>query len=569
MGEVNPYNTMNGRQTPYIQQVAKGHNLIVNGKPFLMLPAELHNSSFSCPEFMKNIWPVLKDSNVNTVLANVSWEDIEPAEGILDFKRLDQGIRDARQRGFRLVLLWFGAFKNGKSNYAPRWVKTDPARFPRMMLSSGTDVPQTTDVLSIIHDEVVKADSAAFKALMQHLRNVDSNHSTVLMVQVENEVGLLGGSRDVSADAEARFQAAVPAALIEMIRTGWSHLHESFKQNLQFFRQELPLLKVGSASWVEVFGATNATDELFMAYHYALYVERVAKAGKAEYELPLFTNVWQNYADEDADKTQPIVVGGGGQPGDYPSGGGVVNVLDVWHHFAPSLDFIAPDLYLNDYNAVCSKYRHTGQPLFIPEQRRDDYGARRIWSAYATYHALGASPFAIDSLNPQQNPWRRHFALLGHVASHLTAARKMNQDTFGFWFDKLDEGGKEGDRHIVRMGGWEVTVERSFVFGQPGPGFGLVIRLEESKFLLVGEGFQVSFASMRQGSSFTGFLSFLEKVHDPQTGVLVNGRTLNGDETRSGQLAIMPNQQPDPGTFPICITIPARSAIAEIEIYEF
>lgn len=455
------------------------------------------------------------------------------------------------------------------SSYAPRWVKTDPKRFPRMMLPSGTDRPCTIDVLSIIHDEVVKADSKAFKALMRHLGNIDSAHSTVLMVQVENEVGLLGGSRDVSPDAEARFRAPVPTGLIEMIRTRWPHLHKTLKKNLQFFRQELPLLEVGSASWAEAFGASNATDELFMAYHYALYVEKVAKAGKAEYALPLFANVWQNYADEDADKTQPIVVGGGGQPGDYPSGGGVINVLDVWHHFAPSLDFIAPDLYLNDYNAVCSKYRHAGQPLFIPEQRRDEYGARRIWSAYATHHALGASPFAIDSIDTQQNPWRKHFALLDKIAPQLLEARELGQDIFGFWFDKLGEGGKESDLHNVRMGSWDVTIERSFVFGEPGPGFGLIIRVEESKLLLVGEGFQVRFASTRKGASFTGFLSFLEKVHDPQTGALVTGRTLNGDETRSGQLAIMPNQQPDLGTFPICITIPARSAIAEIEVYEF
>lgn len=559
---------------------------MVHGKPFLMLPAELHNSSFSCADFMKGTWPALKHSNVNTVLVSVGWEDIEPAEGHFDFTRLDRGIQDAREYGLHLVLLWFGAFKNGKtgadekrkllltqrigmSNYAPRWVKTNPARFPRMMLPSGGDEPRITDVLSIVHDEVVKADSAAFRALMQHLRDVDSEHSTVLMVQVENEVGLLGGSRDVSPAAEAWFRTAVPGDLVEMLRTRWCSLHDSLKKNLEIFHRNLPLLDVGSASWEEVFGASNATDELFMAYHYALYVEQVAKAGKKEYSLPLFTNVWQNYADEDADKSQPIVVGGGGQPGDYPSGGAVVNVLDVWQHFAPSLDFIAPDLYLNDYNAVCSKYRHNGQPLFIPEQRRDEYGARRIWSAYATHHALGASPFAIDSIDPQQNPWRMHFALLSQVAPQLMAARELDQDTFGFWFDDPSEGEHDSGSHQARMGNWDVTLERSFVFGNPGPGFGLIIRVDESRFLLVGQGFQARFASTRQESLFTGFLSFREKVYDPQTGSLMTGRTLNGDETRSGQLAIMPSQQPDLGTFPICITIPARSSIAEIEVYEF
>ncbi|OAL57457.1 glycoside hydrolase [Pyrenochaeta sp. DS3sAY3a] len=556
-------------QIPHIKRVARGHNLIVKDEPFLMLPAELHNSSFSCLEFMKDVWPKLKDSSVNTVLVNVTWEDIEPIEGRFDFAHLNEGILDARKHGFHLVLLWFGAFKNGKSDYAPRWVKTNPARFPRMMLLSEDGTPTPQNVLSILGPEVVEADSTAFRALMRHVRQVDEDHSTVLMVQVENEVGLLGGSRDVSPAANARFEAPVPDALISMISSKWSQLHSSFKNNLHVFRDGYPLLQAGSASWSQVFGTSPATDELYMAYHYALYVDQVARAGKDEYPVPLYTNVWQNYADEDADTSQPIVVGGGGKPGDYPSGGGVIGVLDIWQSFAPTLDFIAPDVYLNDYNAVCHKYRHGGQPLFIPEQRRDHYGARRIWSAYATHHALGASPFAIDSINAAENPWVRHFGLLKQVGPWLLAARESNNETFGFWFDEYDENSPAVDAYNVVMGGWKLKIDRSFVFGKPGPGFGLVIQLNEVKFLLVGEGFQVEFASTKKCSSFSGIVSFVEMVSDPHTKQLRSGRTLNGDETRSGQLAIMPNSVPDLGAFPICITVPARTGIAEIEVYEF
>lgn len=159
----------------------------------------------------------------------------------------------------------------------------------------------------------------------------------------------------MSHTADTYFQANVPAELTKMLITRWSSLHPSFKTNLQTFRQNDSALQNVHKSWPQTFGASLQTDELFMAYHYSLYVDHVAKAGKAVYPLPMFTNVWQNYADEDADKTQPVVVGGGDQPGDYPSGGGVINVLDVWHHFAPSLDFIAPDLYLNDQGAVCNE----------------------------------------------------------------------------------------------------------------------------------------------------------------------------------------------------------------------
>ncbi|KAH7359957.1 beta-galactosidase [Pyrenochaeta sp. MPI-SDFR-AT-0127] len=569
MGEAIAAGEITENSIPHLRRLPGGYQLIVHGKPFLMLPAELHNSSFSSPEFMQDVWPRLRDSNINTVLASVSWQDIEPEEGSFDFARLDQAILDARRNGLHLVLLWFGAFKNGKSTYAPRWVKTNPDRFPRMMLRTQNDGLKVADVLSILHPEVSKSDSMAFKMLMQHIREIDSVHSTVLMVQVENEVGLLGDSRDASPDANARFQAPVPAPMIDSINSGWQTLHKTLKENLKVFCQGRHLVKAGTASWSQVFGDSPATDELFMAYHYALYVEKVAKAGKDEYALPLFTNVWQNYVDEDADKAQPVVVGGGGQPGDYPSGGGVINVLDIWHFFAPSLDFIAPDVYLNDYEAVCAKYRHSQQPLFIPEQRRDDYGARRIWIAYATHHALGASPFAIDTLATEENPWRKHFGLLAQVSPWLLAAQESNSDSFGFCFDEPDDRKQSSDSYSTTMGAWNLQIERSFVFGQPGPGFGMVIRLSKAKFLLVGEGFQVRFASTRKGSSFTGILSFVEKVATQVTNELVTGRTLNGDETRTGELAIMPSQQPDLGTFPICITIPARTGIAEVEVYEF
>lgn len=441
----------------------------------------------------------------------------------------------------------------GKSTYVPRWVKTNPERFPRAMLRTQRG-RKITEVLSIFHDEIVQADARAFRKLMQHIKEIDEEHATIIMVQVENEVGLLGDSRDGSLDADKQFARPVPQDLIEMLNRDRNQLHPSLIKNLGPFAGESGL------SWFETFGDAPSTDELFMAYHYARYVNSVACAGREEYPLPLFTNVWQNYVDEDADTSQPVVVGGGGLPGDYPSGGGVVSVLDIWHHFAPSLDFIAPDLYLNDYNAVCAKYRHRGQPLFIPEQRRDAYGARRIWSAYGTYHALCASPFAIDTLPLSDTVWTTHFGLLKQVSEYILAARETGRVTLGFFFDEFN-----GDAEVLvrTIGTWRLSIERAFVFGAPSPGYGMIIQLTEARFLLVGEGYQVTFDNE---SGFTGILSFTEKMSNGLGG-LKDGRTLNGDETRSGQCAIMPSESPDYGEFPICITVPARSRIAEVEVY--
>jgi hypothetical protein len=418
--------------------------------------------------------------------------------------------------------------------------------------------------VSIFHTEARDADVQAFSTLMRHVKEVDEGHSTVIMIQVENEIGLLGDSRDGSSTANKRFSELVPAELIEYLASKWDTLHPDFKSNLKAFKK----LGKSNGSWEDVFGKSKQTDELFMAYHYAIYVNHVAAAGKKEYPLPLYTNVWQNYVGSDSDNAFPVIVGGGGDPGDYPSGGGVANVLDIWQQFAPSLNFVAPDVYLNDYASSCAKYRHKDQPLFIPEQRRDEYGARRIWKAFGNYQAIGVSPFGIDTLEPETNPFTRHYGLLSQVKDIILEAHRNPNSSIGFFFDELSEGGRDlSPPTIAKFGDLEVAINRSFVFGKPGPGAGMLIHLGGAKFLLIGWGFQAEFKSTSATSTFTGILSFHEKMVDKETGKLVTGKKLNGDETRSGKFCIMPNEDPDYGGFPICVTIPARTMIAEVEIY--
>ena len=399
---------------------------------------------------------------------------------------------------------------------------------------------------------------------MRHVKEVDEGHYTVIMIQVENEVGLLGDSRDGSSTANKRFSEPVPKDLVEFLSTKWDSLHPDLKANLRTFK----VLGRSSGTWEEVFGRSNHTDELFMAYHYALYVNHVAAAGRKEYGLPLYTNVWQNYVGDDGENSFPIIAGGGGEPGNYPSGGGVSNVLDIWKMFAPHLEFIAPDIYLNDYNSSCAKYRHLDQPLFIPEQRRDEYGARRVWKAFGSHQAIGTSPFGIDTLDPKTNPFTRHYGLLAQVKDIVLEAHRKQGSSIGFFFDELLQDGRDpSPPTVAEFGGFEVTINRSFVFGKAGPGAGMLIHLGEAKFLLIGWGFQATFKSVSPTSTFTGILNFTEKRVVKETGKLVAGRKLNGDETRSGKFCNMPNEDPDYGGFPICVTIPARTMIAECELY--
>ncbi|GFF92391.1 hypothetical protein IFM53868_06826 [Aspergillus udagawae] len=552
-------------EIPHLRSIDGGKQLIVHGRPFLILGAELQNSSLTSAEHMDTVWPNLVDSHVNTVLGCVTWEMIEPVEGQFDFKELDKIILGARKHGIHLVLLWFGSYKNGMSTYAPAWVKTNPKRFPRMKLRKAGGVLQTTEILSIFHEEAQKSDSRAFAELMRHLKEFDQDHSTVVMVQVENEIGLLGDSRDGSAAAEERFSRPVPDDLLNFLTHDWDYLHRDLKRNLVHFKAQTSR----QGSWAEVFGKGPHTDEIFMAYHYALFVNQVAAAGRAQYPLPLYTNAWQNFAGEDSDNDFPVIVGGGGMPGDYPSGGCIPNVLDIWQRFAPFVDFFTPDIYLNDYASCCSKYRHRGQPLFIPEQRRDEYGARRSWIAVGSYQAIGVSPFALDTLESESNPYIKHYALLELVSQIVLEAQQRPGSSVGFFFDELAADGSDSSKPITRQyGGYEITIERAFVLGKPGPGCGMVIHRGEGKFLLIGWGFQVRATSLSPTAAYTGILRFEEKaVANKETGELRTRRVLNGDETRSGQFAIMPNEDPDYGGFPIAITIPAKTMIAELVFY--
>lgn len=432
-----------------------------------------------------------------------------------------------------------------------------------------------TETLSCMHGELLRADTKAFVTFMKHLHQIDSSQSTVIMVQVENEIGILGDSRDRSMQAMEVFQSPVPDELLEYLRDEWSGLHSDMKSNLSQFRQHSGSFSSGQ-NWPETFGDNANADEIFMAYHYARYLDSVACAGKKEYALPMFANFWLNYARDDQSTKYPVLAGGGDLPGDYPSGGAVSTVLDIWMRFAPNLDLLCPDTYLNDYYRVCSTYRHKGQPLFIPEQRRDEFGARRIWAAIGEYLALGACPFALDTLEVETCAYTHHYELLAKVEDVILDAQQREDAITGFFFDELQgpDDCQSRPSIVTKMNNYRILIERAFTSGAQGTGYGAVIACEESprgsgtaKFLLVGAGFQVKFSSLDEDAKFTGILDLVELDRDPISLKWERLRRLNGDETRSGHQAIMPNFGPDDGGFPINITIPAVTRIAECVVY--
>ncbi|KAH9210459.1 family 35 putative beta-galactosidase glycoside hydrolase [Leptodontidium sp. 2 PMI_412] len=556
---------------PLLRKTGPTWELIVDGKPWLLRGAELHNSSLSSSRYMDTAWQNLSDMGINTVLGSVTWKCIEPVEGQFDFTELDVILKGAESHGLRLILLWFGSFKNGQSSYTPSWVIRDMDRFPHMLHRKEGKL-EVTGTLSILAGDGVAADARAFKTLMSHLQKIDTKQ-TVIMVQVENEVGCLGDSRDRSPLADRLFNSAVPEDLIEFLSSEWDSLHPKFKAIFSSLPSVLQRLK-GSPndsskdrSWKGVFGESNRADELFMAYHYALYLEQVAAAGREVYPLPLYANAWIPMPAAEGESSTAGPASGGGQPGEYPSGGPTPSVLDIWMRYAPTIDFLSPDIYAGDYEDTCAAYCHKGNLLFIPEQRRDEYGARRMWPAIGTHGAIGVSPFGIDSLTAQESAFTKHYKLLASVSTTISKARLRPESMVGFCMDDFES--ELADKPITkRFKEFEVTITRAFVFGKPGPGFGIIIELEPSRFLFIGMGFKAAFKSTSPKSVYTGISNATEKrVSDVEKGLLETERYLGGDETSHDRWINMPNEDPDYGGAPVPVLIPARTMITEATVY--
>lgn len=347
-----------GNKLPYVGLDEKGiHTLFVGGEPYIALAGETHNSSASSLEYMEEqVWPHLKDLNLNTVLLPVYWEDIEPDENSFNFTLVDGIIKQARRENVKLILLWFGLWKNGESNYAPGWVKRDYRRFFRACYRGG----HPSNTISPFCREAINADAKAFSMLMKHLRGLDGEEHTVIMIQVQNEVGFLGAERDYSTIAEEIYNAQVP---------------EIIQENYHC-----------AGSWKESFG--EDAPEIFMAYHYAVAIETIASAGKKEYPLPMYVNAWLEQFPE--------------RPGIYPSGGPTAKMMPIWRQIAKSIDLYAPDIYLSDFVGVCDEYTKHGNPLFIPEARRDPISASNVLYAFGHYNAICFSPFGIEDFMNEQ-----------------------------------------------------------------------------------------------------------------------------------------------------------------------
>jgi hypothetical protein len=481
------------RPIPCIVKKDGRFGFFVDGAPYLMLGAQVHNSS-TWPAMLPKVWPAMEYLHVNTMEAPIYWEQFEPQRGKFDYTVIDTLLAQAREHKLRLVLLWFGTWKNGSQHYTPEWMKLDTARYPHIVDKNGRAVDSPSPYAAA----ALEADKAAFTAFMRHLKATDPAR-TVIMVQMENEAGAWGSLRDYSPTAQKLFEAPVPADVLGAMHAGPS-----------------------GANWQEAFGAE--AEVCFHAWSVAKYVGQVAAAGKAVYPLPMYANAAVR------DPLKP------GAPGTYESGGPTDNVIPIWKVAAPALDIVAPDIYENDpkvYLKLLELYHRHDNPLFVPETGGD--ANPRFFFAALGMQAIGFSPFGMDYTTPRNTPevlapWALNYRIVGPMAREVA---RLNFE------GKLQAVAEEKGAvtQTLSFGAWNAVVSYGAVWnnrpkGNSEPvGRVLVAQLKDNQFLVAGAHCRVDFqpadaARQRQ------FLKVEEGVYE--NGAFKFLRIWNGDETDWG-----------------------------------
>jgi beta-galactosidase GanA len=512
---------------PQLRRVGAVTQLFVDGKPFLALGGELGNSNASDLGVLEEALEKAQRMKLNTVMLPVYWDRIEPAEGKFDFSLVQGAIELARERGIHLVYLWFGTWKNSMSSYAPSWVKRDTGRFERARQSSG----EAMEIISPLCTAAREADARAFAELMRWTKAFDGERHTVIMAQVENEIGMIPEARDHSQDAEVAFRGNVPEALVSRLENG------SLGPEVTAIWKKAGAKTAGS--WGQVFGADAAGEEIFSAWEFAVYTEAVAAAGKREYTLPMFVNA--------------ALIRAGYAPGQYPAGGPLPHLMEVWRSGAPSVDMLCPDIYFPNFCEWSGRYVRGGNPLFIPEMAASERAMANAVYAAGQLGAIGFGPFSFENVAiEREEEIADCYGVLGGMSDLVLDCQRKGKAIglspqvqfdwtiktasergelggiiFEAKFDKPEVGGSSATTELPTLGAgrWEAPP------GTPD-GAAMILQTGAEEYVIMGLGVVVTF-SPADGKGKIGIDEVQEGRYE--NGTWIGGRWLNGDETHQGR----------------------------------
>lgn len=496
---------------PHLQKKGNKTQLIVNNKPFIIRGGELGNSSGTTMESMEPIWEKLTDMNLNTVLTPIYWELIEKEEGKFDFSLVDDLILRARKENLKLVFLWFGSWKNSMSSHAPEWVKLNQKKYPRIK----DDKNRSHEILTPFSEENLQADLKAFQKLMSHIKDFDQKEQTVIMVQVENEIGMLPTARDYHPLANEAFKKEVPKELIQYLQKNKEKLVPEFsaiwKKN--GFKT--------TGNWEEIFGKSLQTDEIFMAWHFSKFTNTIAKAGKDAYPISMFVNAALNAPEK--------------KPGEYPSAGPLPHLMDVWKAAGNAIDFLSPDFYNPSFKQWNDLFTRQGDPLFIPEHRFDETAPFKGLYAIGHYEAIGFSPFSIESITDvKKEPLGKIYDLVKQLTP-VIEANKGQGKIDGVLLDKAN------NTQIINLGNYEFTFKHDYTLNwsdgakaETWPtSSAIIIEITPDEFYIAGSGIVVTFKPLKNKKANAGILKTDQGKFENEKWRTI--RHFNGDQTHQGR----------------------------------
>lgn len=496
---------------PHLQKKGNKTQFIVNNKPFIIRGGELGNSSATSMESMEPIWQKLTDMNLNTVLTPIYWELIEKEEGKFDFSLVDELILRARKENLKLVFLWFGSWKNSMSSHAPEWVKLNQKKYPRIK----DDKNKSHEILTPFSEENLQADLKAFQKLMSHIKDFDQKEQTVIMVQVENEIGMLPTARDYHPLANEAFKKEVPKEFIQYLQKNKEKLVPEFsaiwKKN--GFK--------ATGNWEEIFGKSLQTDEIFMAWYFSKFTNTIAKSGKDAYPIPMFVNAALNAPEK--------------KPGEYPSAGPLPNVMDVWKAAGNAIDFLSPDFYNPLFKQWNDLFTRQGDPLFIPEHRFDETAPFKGLYAIGHYEAIGFSPFSIESVtDAKKEPLGKIYDLVQQLTP-VIEANKGQGKIDGVLLDKINNS------QIITLGNYEFTFKHDYTLNWSDgakadiwpTSSAIIIEIAPDEFYIAGSGIVVTFKPLKNKTANAGILKTDQGKFENEKWRTI--RHFNGDQTHQGR----------------------------------
>ncbi|KOP37040.1 mannonate dehydratase [Flavobacterium sp. WLB] len=496
---------------PHLQKKGNKIQLIVNDKPFIICGGELGNSSATTMESMEPIWKKLTDMNLNTVLTPIYWELIEKEEGKFDFSLVDELILRARKENLKLVFLWFGSWKNSMSSHAPEWIKLNQKKYPRIK----DDKNKSHEILTPFSEENLQADLKAFQKLMDHIKDFDQKEQTVIMVQVENEIGMLPSARDYHPLANEAFKKEVPKEFIQYLQKNKEKLAPEFsaiwKKN--GFKT--------TGNWEEIFGKSLQTDEIFMAWYFSKFTNTIAKAGKDAYPIPMFVNAALNAPEK--------------KPGEYPSAGPLPHLMDVWKAVGNTIDFLSPDFYNPSFKQWNDLFTRQGDPLFIPEHRFDETAPFKGLYAIGHYEAIGFSPFSIESVtDAKKEPLGKIYDLVQQLTPVIEANKGQGKIN-GVLLDKVN------NTQIINLGNYEFTFKHDYTLNWSEgakaetwtTASAIIIEITPDEFYIAGSGIVVTFKPLKNKTANAGILKTDQGKFENEKWKTI--RHFNGDQTHQGR----------------------------------